>query len=238
MNVNSHNLNSNHNYSYRIRNKKKDFKEKDELKINLIKNSNTLSNPEHILKFNNFNLKKYYQNKNRSKNKLNKINENSESETDSIKKMQIKNNNKKDLLSSNNSNCTLERIESNNNLNGDLFDNNNSSNFEKENLKNNLKKMENKDSPGLISNFRLNKEEIILNIENNIYSKNRKETISYDSENKDVIRLKNLNTNDTTSLKSSEDSISKTNSFQLDYNTVNYFYCIFYFLKFLIKQTY
>jgi hypothetical protein len=215
--INNHNfiqINSNNNRTYRIRNKKKDYKEKDEMKINFIKNTNTLSNPENIMKFNKFNLKKYYQNKNRSINKLVKINENSESESDFIKKIQMKNNN---VLKSNyNSDCVLERIDSNY-LTGDLFENNNSSNLEKENLKNNLKNLENKESIGAANMF-LNKEENVFR--DNLFSKNIKETISYDSENRNIIRLKNLNTNDTTSLKSSEGSISKTNSFQLDYNSV------------------
>lgn len=213
-NQNLININSNNNHTYRIRNKKKDYKEKVEMKINFIKNSNTLSNPENIMKFNKFNLKKYYQNKNRSKNRLVKINENSESENDSIKKIQTKNN--KDLLSNNNSDYNLERMDSDC-INGDLLENNKSSNLEKENLKNDLKKMENKDSLGAITKL-FTKEENIS--KENFVSKNRKETISNDSENRDILRLKNLNTNDTTSLKSSEGSISKTNSFQLDYNSV------------------
>jgi len=48
----------------------------------------------------------------------------------------------------------------------------------------------------------------------------KKESIGNESENRDNIKLKNLNTNDTTSLKSCEDSISKSNSFELDYNSV------------------
>jgi hypothetical protein len=215
INHNLININSNNSHTYRIRNKKKDYKEKDEMKINFIKNSNTLSNHENIMKFNKFNLKKYYQNKNRSKNRLVKINENSESENDSVKKMHTKNN--KDLLSNNNSDYALERMDSNC-INGNLFGNNNSSNLEKENLKNDLKKMENKESLGTNTKLLSSKEDNIS--KENFVSKNRKETLSNNSENRDIIRLKNLNTNDTTSLKSSEGSISKTNSFQLDYNSV------------------
>jgi len=195
------NINSNNNHTYRIRNKKKDYKEKEEMKINFIKNSNTLTSRENIMKFNKFNLKKYYQNKNRSKNKLVKINENSESETDSLKKIQIKNS--KNILN-HNSSSMIEKNDSNYG-NPNLFENNSSSNLEKENLKNNLKNLERKETPTISNKNRIN---------------NEKEFEKNDSENREFIRLKNLNTNDTTSLKSSEESISNSNSFQLDYNCV------------------
>ncbi len=170
------------------------------------------------MKFNKFNLKNYYQNKNRSKKvMLVKINEKSESENDSFKKIHTMNNKK--LLNKNNSNHALDHIDSNC-FNSDLLENSNSSNLEKDNLKNNLRKMENNNSRVVSSNF-LSKNENIF--KENIYYKNRKEITCNDSDNRDIIRLKNLNTNDTTSLQSSEDSISKTNSFQLDYNSVNFF---------------
>lgn len=46
----------------------------------------------------------------------------------------------------------------------------------------------------------------------------KKENLSNNSENREIIKLKNLNTNDTSSLRLSDSSHSKKSSFQLNYN--------------------
>ncbi len=237
-NYNGHfNINSNNNHSYKIRNKKKDFHEKNDLKINIIKNVNMSTNPENIMKFNKFNLKNYYQNINRKKNSLVKINENSESDTESIKKKS------KNIINEFAADYIIEKIhEINNNKNGniDIIEYNegkcenkkqNNKTAEKPNKKESVKNKKEQE------NVKNKDKNACLNIDLNV-NKNEN-NFSNSSDNQGLIKLKNLNTNDTTSLKSSENSsLSQTHSFQLNYNTVINFYKTFRMMNWNIPLFY
>ena len=88
-NYNNETINLKENYFDKNKSKNKGKMNKKIPEINLIKNLCEIknNNPENILKFNNFNLKKFYQKQTTKKENLIKINESSESESDSTKKI-------------------------------------------------------------------------------------------------------------------------------------------------------
>jgi len=202
----------------RHKNKKKE--------IDLIKNSNNVSSEE-ALRFNTFSLKNFYRTSNRSKMNLHKINENENENEYSAPRSNNRLNSEYD------SDYHMEKIDQDDNdKNIKKF----IEPFSKEITKSPKKEIQIQSKSKMISDE--NKNNLLKN-SNIIIQKNEQKEINENnfstiSENKEQGKLKNLNTNDTTSLRSSENSFSK-NSLYLNYS-VNLIYLKFILFHFFRKK--